>query len=311
MAPTDSSPLEVILTNLADSKLPLSNTELAKLSNPDKAELELLKQRWTTIPAERRRSIVRRLVDLSEGSFELNFEDIFRALLDDPDDGVRAAAVSGLWESENTTLINPILRLFAEDSSEKVQIEVTAILGKFAMLGEHGKLRPVYTSRIGQALLKSINDASRQLEVRRRALEAVAPLSLASVKKAIMTAYTSSEPKFKVSAIHAMGKNCDRDFLPLLIREISSPDAETRYEAATALGELGERESIPYLIKLIGDPDIDVQLATIQALGRIGGAQARECLKQNLDNPSEAIREAAGVALEELYSDEYPLGLQT
>lgn len=304
-------PLEVILTNLADSNLPLRNTELVELSNPDRAELELLKQRWITIPAERKRSIVRHLVDLSEDNFELNFEDIFRELLGDADDEVRAIAVSGLWESENTALIGPLLKLFKEDSSEKIQVEVAAILGKFIMLGEHGKLRPVYTSRIGQVLLRSISDESRQPEVRRRALEAVAPLSLPSVKKAIMAAYTSNAPKFKISAIHAMGKHCDRGFLPLLVKELGSPDAEVRYEAATALGELGEREAVPYLTNLIGDHDIDVRLATIQALGQIGGIQARECLKQKLNNPNEAIRQATEAALEELYSYEHPLGLQT
>jgi HEAT repeat protein len=282
-----------------------------ELSNLDRAELELLKQRWITIPAERRRSIAHHLVDLSEENFELNFEDVFRELLGDTDDEVRAAAVSGLWESENTVLINPLVKLFAEDSSAKIQVEAAAILGKFILLGEHGKLRPVYTSRIGQALMRSVSNESRRPEVRRRALEAVAPLSLPSVKKAIMAAYTSNTPKFKISAIHAMGKHCDRDFLPLLIKELSSPDAETRYEAVTALGELGEKEAVPYLTNLIGDHDIDVQLATIRALGQIGGIQARDCLKQILNSPNEAIRQAAEAALEELYTYEHPLGLQT
>ena len=103
-----------------------------------------------------------------------------------------------------------------------------------------------------------------------------------------------------------MGRNYNRAWLSILLRELSSADAEIRYEAVGACGELGEEAASPYLIELIGDPDVDVQVAALQALGKIGGGGAKECLQQCLDNPSEVIRQVAEQALYELETEESP-----
>jgi HEAT repeat protein len=179
-------------------------------------------------------------------------------------------------------------------------------LGKFAMLAELGKLRLSHASRVCQALLGVISDKSRVVEVRRRALEAAAPLSLSQVEGAITEAYHSHNRKLEISAIYAMGKNCNGSWLSILLRELSNSDAEIRYEAAGACGELGEEEAAPYLVELIGDPDVDVQVAALQALGKIGGSNAKECLWQCLNSPSEVIRQAAEEALYGLEVEENP-----
>ncbi|MBA7574216.1 hypothetical protein ES708_16018 [subsurface metagenome] len=88
---------------------------------------------------------------------------------------MRSKAIEGLWESEETSLINPLINLLEHDSSEKVQAVAATALGKFAMLAEHEKLRSSHSSKIRQALLSVIEDSSKPAEVRRRALEAAAP----------------------------------------------------------------------------------------------------------------------------------------
>lgn len=174
------------------------------------------------------------------------------------------------------------------------------------MLAEHKKLRSCHTSRIYQALLATISDKSKPVEVSRRALEAAAPLSLPQVRKAIIEAYRGHNSKLRISAIYAMGKNCDHSWLPILLKELASADAEIRYEAVRACGELGEEKTTPYLIKLINDTDIDVQSAAIQALGKIDGSEAKKYLEQCQNNPSEAIRQATEQALQELEVWESP-----
>mgnify|MGYP003681943460 CR=1 FL=1 len=180
-------------------------------------------------------------------------------------------------------------------------------LGKFAMLAELNKLRPCHIARLSQALLAAIDDKSKSIEVRSRALEAAAPLSLPQVKRAITEAYQSNDAKLRASAIYAMGKNCNRFWLPILLKELAHSDAEIRYEAAGACGELGEEEAVPYLVTLSNDPDAEVRLSAIQALGKIGSTRAKECLEQCLNNPDEALHQAAEQALHELEAEESPL----
>jgi len=300
------STIEETIAELIDSSKPLLSSRLADLSNLSSEEVGLFEQAWASIESKRRRQIMYRLIELSEDNAKLDFDSIFRNRLNDQDAEVRAKAVEGLSESEDTSLITPLINMVGQDSSEKVQAAAAIALGKFVMLAELEKLRSCYKPRIERALLSIINDKMRPVEVRRRALEAVAPLSLPEVKKAIKEAYYNNEPKLKVSAVYAMGRNCDPLWLPILLKELTSTDAEMRYEASSACGELGEREAVPYLIELVSDPDAEVQLAAIRALGKIGGSEAEECLEECLNSPNEAIRQAAEEALNELEVEEDP-----
>lgn len=305
-----SLPIEKTITDLGNSDKPLLSSRLIELSNLNSEETEFLEQAWATIELKRRRQIIYRLVELAEDNVELNFDSIFRSCLKDQDAEVRSKAIEGLWESEEASLIRPLINLLEKDSSEKVQAAAATGLGKFATLAELKKLHPSHTSKLCQALIAVIDDNSKPIEVRRRALEAAAPLSLPQVKKTIMKVYQSHNPKLRTSAIYAMGKNCDCSWLSILLKELGSANAEIRYEAAGACGELGEEEAAPYLIELINDPDTEVQLAAIQALGKIGGTEVKGCLEQCLSNPNELIQEAAEAALLELEAGEDPFSFR-
>lgn len=301
------SPIEGIIANLVNSDKSLPSSKLAELSNLNSEELAVLEQVWATIEPKRRRQIVSQLVRLAEDDFELNFDSIFKNCLKDQDVQVRSKAIEGLWENEEPSLINPLINLLEQDSSEKVQATAATALGKFVMLAEHKKLRSSRVSKACQALLAAISDKSKPIEVKRHALEAAAPINLPRVKRAILEAYQSNNPKLRGSSIYAMGKSCNPDWLPTLLKELGSTDAEIRYEAAGACGELGEEEAVPHLTVLINDPDTEVQLAAIQAMGKIGGTEAKNCLEECLDDPSEAIQQAAEQALNEIEMGEEPL----
>lgn len=296
-----------IITDLRDRARPLLASRLVGLSNLSSDELKFLPGVWATVERKRRRQIIYRLVELAENNFELNFDDIFRYCLKDEDSEVRCKAIEGLWESEEPSLVNPLIELLEQDRSADVQAMAASALGNFALLAEQAKLRSCHKARISQTLFPIIEDQSRTIEVRRRALEAVSPLSLPEVSQAIRQAYHSHNYEFKVSAIYAMGRNCDSTWLPILLEELASADAEIRYEAVIACGELGREEAVAAAARLVRDPDTDVELAAIQALGKIGGSEAKNHLEECQHNSSQAIRDAAREALAELEAWENPL----
>lgn len=299
-----------VLSHLKETDTPLSSTELAELSDLARGELAAFLKMWQTLPGKRRRDIINRLSELAEENLELDYIKIFRHLLRDGDSGVRVRAIQGLWESEDASLTTPLTRLLKEDPSSEAQAAAATALGKFAMLTEQKKLGSACAETISRTLLDTVNDATKPIEVRRRALEAVSPVSLPEVTRAITAAYQSRDAKFRTSAIYAMGRSCNTAFMSILKRELGNPEAETRYEAATALGEMGEEEAVIYLAEHLEDPDIDVRMAAIRALGRIGGAQARRYLRQYLKSEVGAVVEAVAEALEELEGGESPLNFR-
>ncbi|OGO39961.1 MAG: hypothetical protein A2147_04650 [Chloroflexi bacterium RBG_16_57_8] len=297
------------MADLADADRVTSST-LAELAGLSHEEMESVRNAWPGIELIRRREIVRRLVELSEENVELDFDAIFRLCLKDPDSEIRCQAIEGLWENEETSLISRLLDMLSNDSSYQVQAAAANALGRFTLMAEKGTLPPRHLPHIQGELLHTLNDESRTDEVRRRALEALAPLSVPEVTSAIRDAYEAKNPRFRVSAICAMGKNCDPAWLPMLIAELSNEDAEMRFEAAAALGELGEEDAVPHLTDLGGDPDAEVQRAVLESLGKIGGRKAKEYLQSCLSSRNPAIRDTARQALDELRAMDDPMSLQ-
>ena len=297
-----------LMSELSSPESP-SNATLAELSCLDAGEIDIFKSIWSGLTSDRRHDVVPRLVELAENNVELNFDAIFKVALNDSDPEIRRKSIEGLWENEETSLIAPLLNLLANDGSDSVRAAAAGALGRYTLMAEHGKLRPQRTDIIKESLLKVAADTSIIDEVRRRALEAVAPLSVPEVSSAIEAAYRGQNQRLKASALYAMGRNCDTAWMPFLISELGSADPELRFESAAALGELGEQDAVPALLEISNDADSEVRTAVIQALGKIGGTKAKEYLQGLLENRAPPIREAARHALDELLAYEDPLSL--
>jgi HEAT repeat protein len=289
-----------ILAEIADSARPLKSGHLADLSQITVADLPLLKQVWSGIDTERRRKILSRLVELTHDNVEFVFDVVLKYALRDVDAEVRSLAIEGLWENEDPALIHTYIRMLEQDTSEKVQVSAALALGRFALLVELGEIRSQYKETICKSLLTALEDTAKPPEVRRRALEAIAQMSTASVKEAIRKAYESRDERYMVGALYAMGRTCDETWLPVLYTEMGNADAEMRYEAAGACGEIGDEEAVSHLAEIIYDSDIEVRLAVIQALGKIGGNEAKRELQSVANDPNEAVRDAVTQALSEL-----------
>jgi HEAT repeat protein len=306
MIPENNSIAEIIDRATIDGA---KSADLAELSELDPEALDSFRARWSVLDSERRRSIIGRLVELAEDNVELNFNEIFKLCLVDPDADVRSLAIGGLWENEEPGLIAPLVDLLRRDASDRVRAAAASALGRFTLLGEHGKLRAGYVDKMKTALLEIFNDEAVNEEIRHRALESLSSLSIPEVKKAIAGAYARGNDRLKVGAIYAMGRNCDPEWVPILFKELKNSDAERRFEAATALGELGDSDAVSRLIELGDDPDSEVRTAILQSLGRIGGSEAKEYLQSCMSSRDESVRESARQALHELQANEDPLSM--
>lgn len=295
------------IAEILDCNKPLAKSVLTYLSNLISSDLEFLKQFWAKTDTERRRETILNLVRLGQSNFRLNFSDIFFFCLRDPDSKVRAGAIVGLAEEENCEHISPLVKLLTEDSSAEVRGAAAIALGKFAVLGEIGKLSTFSTKEVYHALLAVLDNKSTSTEMKSLALEAISPLNLPRVKGLVEEAYHSNNVQLKVSAIRAMGHNCNLFWLADLLSELGSKDGEVRYEAVKAIGEIGSEDALPDLIRLLEDGDARVQEAAIKALGEIGGKGARKSLNILTRNPQERIRKAAKSALKEFDICEDPL----
>jgi len=274
---------------------------LYALSDMTPEQLNLFRASWATIATERRRLIIRELVEITEQSFAVNFDPIFFLALEDEDGQVRAAAIEGLWENESRALIAPLIRMMQSDEAEIVRAAAAAALGRFVLLAELEELDSATGARIEEALRATIANPVETVEVRRRAVESIGYSSKAGVRKIIREAYESEDEKMQSSAIFAMGRSADPYWRRVLLNELESRNPELRYEAARACGELELASAVPRLAELaLHDPDREVQQVAVWALGNIGGKEARRILEQCYESDDEVLRDAAADALDEM-----------
>lgn len=127
---------EKALSHISNTDELLNVRHLYALSGLTRAQFERFRQIWPTIEPRRRQSVMRSLAELTEQSFEVNFDPIFILALGDEDSEVRAAAIEGLWENEDQALIGPLVHLLRADEATYVRAAAAIALGRFVLLGE-------------------------------------------------------------------------------------------------------------------------------------------------------------------------------
>ena len=302
--------LKDFLTDLADDEKQLKYSRLLQVSGLSSAETAEFKTEWRSVPPTRKQDIVGKLVELCEDNIELDFSGVFRVCLEDADEDVREKATQGLWECDDRAIIRPLIDLLHNDESAKVRAAAGMSLGKFSAMAQNGKLLPRDAERILEALMAVIDGKEADLEVRRRAIEAVSYFDFPKRVDIIRGAYDSGDPKLLQSAIYAMGQSSNTQWLPNVLMEMDHELAAIRYEAANACGQIGDESTVPHLIQLLQDEDTQVQLAGVKALGAIGGALAIRALQQCLKMEEETLVEAAKETLSSMEFDDDPLGFR-
>ena len=299
--------LESVLETLTDPSVEVPMSEFIGLSDLLPRELALFARAWFTIDVERQRWMITTMVELVEDNADLDFCAIFKMCLKEDDEAVLEKAMEGLWEHEDRSIVPNLLQLLHSDKSPQVRSAAAMALGKFSVLVQEGKLLPKDGESIHESLMAALNDPDQHIDVRRRSLEAVAPFNTGDIKKFVNWAYDSDDLSLKSSSIFAMGRTGESSWLPLLIRELQSPEPPIRYETAHACGELGDEDAVPHLIPLLDDDDYQVQMAGINALGKIGGPLAKKVLVQCIKEGDATLEDAARAELENIEFLEDPM----
>jgi HEAT repeat protein len=297
MAP-EKTPLEQLLADLADPARPLPLVRLSLLSGLHRHDLDAFKTSFARLDPGRQRELATALVVLARESADLDFNTLYRSLLDCPDELVKIQAMAGLEECEEGSLAPPLARLLEQDRAEGVRLAAAVALGRLALLVATGKLLPRYEALITASLLRATDRADETDEVKGAALEALAFSGQERVSELIEKAYAGGNPALKTASVLAMGHTVDEEWLPVIKKELRNEDPALRRAAAHAIGELGLEETALTLAPLTRDRTPAVQLEAVRALGEIGGADARKVLETVVAQTRDPrLRDAATEAL--------------
>ncbi len=298
-----SDGVESVINAIRQDPGNITAAALAELSDPDRDELGQVIDTLRDIDFEYRRSIVGQLVELAEENVDYVFDRIFMTLMEDEDEEVREAAIMGLWESDDRTLIEPLFDRLLLDSEERVRAVAAQSLGRFAVLAELGDLLERDSNRVREGLLDVIrNEQEPSFEVRRRVIEAVSAFTSEEVRELILETYESASETLRASALYAMGQNADTSWLTYIREEMESESEEVRFEAAGAAGRMGDERLIPALARMGMEENTEIQGAVVTALSAIGGPAAQRVLRRFLQHSDENFRELSLDALESMQS---------
>ena len=299
---------ESILRELADESRPLLHSSLLQLSGTPPDVADAVESAWSSVSPQRKNDIVARMLELAGDNPELDFDELFLRLLNDPSEDLREMAARGLWECEDRAAIRPLTHLLSSDPSPVVRSAAAVSLGRFAVLAAEGKLIARDAESVSHALMSAVKAEDEDQEVVWRSVESAAPFLSEEIVEIIREGYRNGDSKVKQSAVHAMGRSADPRWLTDLTSALDNDDAAIRYEAAEACGMIGDTSAVPHLISLLQDGDTQVEVAAVTALGAIGGDLAKRALTRCLDYGDQDVEEAAEAALNEIDAIEDPTG---
>lgn len=297
MAATVSRALEQLVTDLAAGGSP-RDTDLELFSDLDRQAAAWLRSHWLDMPVATRADIFARALELAEDNVELQFVELGRIGLDDPDAEVRERAILSLWESEDRGIGERLVDLLAHDDAPGVRAAAAINLQRFVEAFELGHLEQHAGQRMVDTLREAFLDVTQPVEVRSAALEALGPCDQPWVADLIATAYESEDRTMRISAVRAMGSSGLDRWGEYLSDQLYSGDDEFRLEAAVAAGNLGSEDLVPPLGELLADEDFDVVFAAVEALGEIGGEEATELLQEFKQSVPAELAEVVDIALD-------------
>ncbi len=299
-APSQKPSIDEVISLLQDNEdQPIPSAVYYGLSDLDNTAQKAFEPVWQKLSADYKRKLVLELAEASEANFELNFDALGYLGLEDDDADVRSSAIDLLWTDDSTYLLSLLLHLAENDESLDVRAAATCELGRFILLGEYGEIPEADAIQAQEVAIGLLNDLSEDIQVRRRALEAISNSSLDFVPEAIEEAYQSDEHLMRVSAVFAMGRSYDTRWSEIVLREIRNDDPEIRYEAARAAGELEIGEAVTLLGKIAIADEREIKQVAIWSLGEIGGNHSMRLLTALAEDAEEAEDEDLLEAIED------------
>jgi HEAT repeat protein len=297
-----------VLDHLADSKKDIPQSHLKFYSDLDPKSLRLFLDVWTRVQLPRKLILLDALLSQLEADTIVYYEDIGRALLDDPDGEVRARAIRLLVESDDPKLAGKLINIFLHDEELAPRMEAVQLLGEFILLGELEKVKEDQQRKIEDALISVIHSEADST-LRKRALESLSFSSRPEVAALIESAFERIDPAWIASALRAMGRSHDERWNENVVSMLLDEDPLIKFAAVEAAGQLIVEDAVPILLQILEDEeeDDDVAIAAIWALSQIGGDEARTYLVALIDQTEdEELVEFLEDALENLnFTEEF------
>jgi HEAT repeat protein len=263
------------LASETDATLPAA--VVYRLADLEPEDFALFKEAWQTLPPTKRHWLLSILTDITESDYMMAFDDVARFALKDEAASVRAQAIELLWHDMSESFFETMMQM-AADENPLVRAAAVATLGRFIQAGELEEFNHELSRKAETLVADYYRDYKQDLEVRRRALEAISHCSHEAVSDMIREAYYSDDELMQISAVFAMGCTFDEQWKDIVQAELDSEIPELRFEAVRAAGQLEMAEAVPELTEAAFDEDYEIQLMAIWSLGEIGTQEAQRVL---------------------------------
>ncbi|MCW8131774.1 MAG: protein kinase [Planctomycetota bacterium] len=200
-------------------------------------------------------------------------ELLFGALRDDPDEGVRLAALEALGDLPDPTIMLYLIKLATRNDPPAL---AAAARHKLTRMRKPDSILAIYAGGRGASAAQALGETLAQTADYNKQLEdAMNEMENPGAKQPERKA----DP-FEVAADKVLKGNL-----------------EERLQAAYDLGVLADARAEARLAAALQDQDADVALAAADALGKLPPLKNRSALEAHLANPSPATRRAAARAL--------------
>lgn len=274
---------QTVLDSLLASGKDFPRRYLQQFSDMGTLELQTFQDVWPRVNLNRKLSLLEGLLSLGDKDTLVNFDDLARSILDDPDANVRIHALRLLEECDDMKLVPIYLDMLKNDSDINVRAEAANTLNLFVDLGELDEIDEEVYGEIQAALLESANSAD-ETRIRRRALESLGWSSNPDVVALIESSFEQESMEWKVSAMIAMGRSADDRWEDRVLRSMLDQNDKLRKAAVQSAGMLGFKSARLPLLRMLEEEDDDaVMSAAIWSLSQIGGEDVKIVLETLLD----------------------------
>ncbi len=297
-----------VLDHLLDSKKDIPQNHLKFYSDLDPKSLQLFLDVWPRVQPARKLVLLDQLLSHLDSDTIVSYEEIGKALLDDPDGEVRARAIRLLVESDDPKLADKLIDIFLHDAELAPRLEAVQLLGEFILLGELDKVNQSLQRRMEDALIGLVRSEEESV-LRKRALESLSYSSRPEIAALIESAFERVDPAWVAAALRAMGRSHDERWNENVVSKLLDEDPTIKFAAVEAAGQLIIEEAVPILLQILDDEEEPEEVATaaIWALSQIGGDDARTYLVALIDQTEdEELVEFLEDALENLnFTEEF------